>query len=243
MSKERSGEEVWTGAAVALGCRSNCAPFRAMPVTPRAWSVHGRRSRSTILQRRRGGVVTTSTLYFLWTRTWRAHSNNCYIKFFPPLPKPKAFRQRLRFKSTRVSGPPLRPLVESVMSRSPSSLRVPHFRRSPVSTRPRPGRPHLGTRLTRPRKKHARDARQVSWRSPYPHGAMQNAKALLRVAEHLDADSDQRPTESLLFHGMIIVVPTTDGPRNRTRSQSPTCAKTAPSPRATTCLSCSIGCP
>ena len=44
-----------------------------------------------------------------------------------------------------------------------------------------------------------------------PHGAMQNAKALLRVAEHLDADSDQRPTESLLFHGMIIVVPTLMG--------------------------------
>ena len=40
------------------------------------------------------------------------------------------------------------------------------------------------------------------------HGAMENAKALLRVAEHLDADSDQRSTEPLLFHGMIIVVPT-----------------------------------
>ena len=31
-----------------------------------------------------------------------------------------------------------------------------------------------------------------------PGGAMENAKALLRVAEHLDADSDQRPTEHLL---------------------------------------------
>ena len=41
-----------------------------------------------------------------------------------------------------------------------------------------------------------------------PSGAMENAMALLRVAEHLDADSDQRPTEPLLFHGMIIVVPT-----------------------------------
>ena len=41
-----------------------------------------------------------------------------------------------------------------------------------------------------------------------PHGAVENAKALLHVAEHLDADSDQRPTEPLLFHGMIIVVPT-----------------------------------
>ena len=41
-----------------------------------------------------------------------------------------------------------------------------------------------------------------------PHGAMENAKALLRVAEHLDAASDPRPTEPLLFHGMVIVVPT-----------------------------------
>ena len=35
-----------------LAYRNNCAPIRAMPVTPRAWSVHGRRSRSPILQRR-----------------------------------------------------------------------------------------------------------------------------------------------------------------------------------------------
>ena len=41
-----------------------------------------------------------------------------------------------------------------------------------------------------------------------PSGAMENAKALLRVAEHLDADSDQSPTEPLLIHGVIIVVPT-----------------------------------
>ena len=41
-----------------------------------------------------------------------------------------------------------------------------------------------------------------------PSGAMENAKALLRVAEHLDADSDRGPTELLLVHGMIIVVPT-----------------------------------
>ena len=41
-----------------------------------------------------------------------------------------------------------------------------------------------------------------------PHGAMENAKALLRVANHLDADTDTAPTESLLFRGLIIVVPT-----------------------------------
>ena len=41
-----------------------------------------------------------------------------------------------------------------------------------------------------------------------PHGAMQNAQALLRVANHLDADTDKEPTESLLFHGLIIVIPT-----------------------------------
>ena len=37
---------------------------------------------------------------------------------------------------------------------------------------------------------------------------MENAKGLLRVAEHLDADLDQRPTEPLLFHGVIIAIPT-----------------------------------
>ena len=37
---------------------------------------------------------------------------------------------------------------------------------------------------------------------------MENAKALLRVANHLDADTDKEPTESLLFHGLTIVVPT-----------------------------------
>ena len=41
-----------------------------------------------------------------------------------------------------------------------------------------------------------------------PHGAMENAKALLCVANHLDADSDKEPTEPLLFHGLIIVIPT-----------------------------------
>ena len=51
-----------------------------------------------------------------------------------------------------------------------------------------------------------RDKYQGEVRSP--HRAMENAKSLLRVAEHLDADLDQRPTEPLLFHGMIIVVPT-----------------------------------
>ena len=51
-----------------------------------------------------------------------------------------------------------------------------------------------------------RDKYQGQVRSP--HGAMENAKGLLHVAEHLDADLDQRPTEPLLFHGIIIVVPT-----------------------------------
>ena len=41
-----------------------------------------------------------------------------------------------------------------------------------------------------------------------PDGAMENAKALLRVANHLDADSDKVPADPLLFHGLIIVVPT-----------------------------------
>ena len=41
-----------------------------------------------------------------------------------------------------------------------------------------------------------------------PLGAIENAKALLRVASHLDADTDKEPTETLLFHGLIIVVPT-----------------------------------
>ena len=41
-----------------------------------------------------------------------------------------------------------------------------------------------------------------------PHGAMENVKALLRVANHLDADTDKEPPESLLFHGLIVVVPT-----------------------------------
>ena len=38
--------------------------------------------------------------------------------------------------------------------------------------------------------------------------AMENAKALLRVADHLDAQTDHEPTGTLLFHGLIIVVPT-----------------------------------
>ena len=41
-----------------------------------------------------------------------------------------------------------------------------------------------------------------------PHGAMENAKALLRVANHLDADTDKEPTQPLLFHGLTIVIPT-----------------------------------
>ena len=41
-----------------------------------------------------------------------------------------------------------------------------------------------------------------------PSGAMENAKALLRVAEHLDADLEQALTDPLLFHGLIIAVPT-----------------------------------
>ena len=40
------------------------------------------------------------------------------------------------------------------------------------------------------------------------HGAMENAKVLLRVANDLDTDTDREPTESLLFHGLIIVIPT-----------------------------------
>ena len=41
-----------------------------------------------------------------------------------------------------------------------------------------------------------------------PHGAMENAKALLLVVNHLDADTDKEPIESPLFRGLIIVVPT-----------------------------------
>ena len=37
---------------------------------------------------------------------------------------------------------------------------------------------------------------------------MENAKALLRVANHLDADTDKEPTQPLLFHGLTIVIPT-----------------------------------
>ena len=41
-----------------------------------------------------------------------------------------------------------------------------------------------------------------------PHGAMENAKALLLIVNHLDADTDKEPIESPLFRGLIIVVPT-----------------------------------
>lgn len=34
-----------------------------------------------------------------------------------------------------------------------------------------------------------------------PDGTMENAKALLRVTNHLDAETDKNPTDSLLFHG------------------------------------------
>ena len=37
---------------------------------------------------------------------------------------------------------------------------------------------------------------------------MENAKALLLVVNHLDADTNKESTESPLFHGLIIVVPT-----------------------------------
>ena len=41
-----------------------------------------------------------------------------------------------------------------------------------------------------------------------PDGAMENAKALLRVVNHLDAEADKDSTKRLLFHGLIIAVPT-----------------------------------
>ncbi len=37
---------------------------------------------------------------------------------------------------------------------------------------------------------------------------MDNAKALLEVADHLDADKDPKRTGPLLFHGLFIAVPT-----------------------------------
>ena len=52
----------------------------------------------------------------------------------------------------------------------------------------------------------ARDKHQGEIRNP--HGAVENAKALLLVVNHLDADTDKQSTESPLFHGLIIVVPT-----------------------------------
>ena len=52
-------------------------------------------------------------------------------------------------------------------------------------------------------------AHQPRGESPFVFPSPQeNAKALLRVANHLDAATDKEPTESLLFHGLIIVVPT-----------------------------------
>ena len=41
-----------------------------------------------------------------------------------------------------------------------------------------------------------------------PDGAIGNAKALLQVANHLDADLDIERTEALLFHGLILAIPT-----------------------------------
>ena len=41
-----------------------------------------------------------------------------------------------------------------------------------------------------------------------PDGAIENAKALLHVANHLDADLDTKRTEALLFHGLILAIPT-----------------------------------
>ena len=41
-----------------------------------------------------------------------------------------------------------------------------------------------------------------------PDGAMENVKALLQVVNHLDADIDKGQTEPLLFHGLIITIPT-----------------------------------
>ena len=49
-------------------------------------------------------------------------STHCYELFFSLLQIPQAFRQRLRFKYSRVSGPPLRLLVESVLSRCVGSV-------------------------------------------------------------------------------------------------------------------------
>ena len=37
---------------------------------------------------------------------------------------------------------------------------------------------------------------------------MENAKALLRIINHLDAEADNEVTEPLLFHGLVIVPPT-----------------------------------
>ena len=41
-----------------------------------------------------------------------------------------------------------------------------------------------------------------------PDGAIENAQALLEVANHLHADLDTKRTEPLLFHGLIITIPT-----------------------------------
>lgn len=41
-----------------------------------------------------------------------------------------------------------------------------------------------------------------------PDGAIENAQALLQVANHLDADLDIKRTEPLLFRGLILTVPT-----------------------------------
>ena len=41
-----------------------------------------------------------------------------------------------------------------------------------------------------------------------PDGAIENAQALLLVANHLDADLDTKRAERLLFHGLILTIPT-----------------------------------
>ena len=71
---------------------------------------------------------------------------------------------------------------------------------------------------------------------------MENAKALLRVANHLDADSDKEPTEPLLFHGLIIVIPTLLGLATELALKALHMREAGTSPKSPTCSSCSISC-
>ena len=66
-----------------------------------------------------------------------------------------------------------------------------------------------------------------------PDGAMENAKALLQVVNHLDADIDKGQTEPLLFHGLIITIPHCWGSQPNSRSKPCICAKWPP-PRSST---------